>query len=97
MRAGETAGFRQHYTALSDGRLWFEAVFTGHVSPAAIGLEPLDSIDVRGPYGSVHLEAKPGLNPQRGSAAVVANSVRRVVAAPPGWQTVGDLPPAVPV
>lgn len=97
VRAGETAGFRQRYTAICDGRPWFEAVFTGHVSPSAIGLEPLDSIDVRGPQGGVHLEARPGMNPQRGSAAVVANSIRRVVAAPPGWTTVGDLPPAVPV
>jgi 4-hydroxy-tetrahydrodipicolinate reductase len=96
VRAGETAGFRQLYTAVVDERPWFEAVFTGHVSPAAIGLEPLDSIDVRGPYGDLHLEAKPGMNPQRGSAAVVANSVRRVIAAPPGWVTVGNLPPAVP-
>jgi 4-hydroxy-tetrahydrodipicolinate reductase len=97
VRAGETAGFRQRYTAVVGGRPWFQAVFTGHLSPAAIGIEPLDSIDVRGPYGDLHLEARPGMNPQRGSAAVVANSVRRVVAAPPGWTTVGDLPPAVPV
>jgi len=96
VRAGETAGFRQRYTAVSDGRAWFEALFTGHVSPAAIGLEPLDSIDVRGPYGDLHLEARPGMNPQRGSAAVVANSVRRVITAAPGWLTVADLPPAVP-
>jgi len=97
VRAGETAGFRQRYSAFAAGQPWFEAVFTGHVSPPAIGLEPLDSIDVRSPDGGVHLEARPGLNPQRGSAAVVANSVRRVVAAAPGWTTVGNLPPAVPV
>jgi hypothetical protein len=96
VRAGETAGFRQRYTAVFGGRPWFGAVFTGHVSPPAIGLEPLDSIEVRGPYGGVHLEARPGMNPQRGSAAVVANSVRRVIDAPPGWKTVADLPPAVP-
>jgi len=95
--AGETAGFRQRYAAVSaGGRTWFEAVFTGHVSPAAIGREPRDSITIRGPYGGVHLEATPGMNPQSGSASIVANSVRRVAAAPPGWTTVGDLPPAVP-
>jgi 4-hydroxy-tetrahydrodipicolinate reductase len=96
VRAGETAGFRQRYAAVSGGRTWFEAVFTGHVSPAAAGREPRDSITIRGPYGGVHLEATPGMNPQSGSASIVANSVRRVVAAPPGWMTVGDLPPAVP-
>jgi hypothetical protein len=96
VRAGETAGFRQRYEAVSGGRTWFEAVFTGHVSPAAVGREPLDSITIRGPYGGTHLDVTPGMNPQSGSASVVANSVRRVVAAPPGWLTVGDLPPAVP-
>jgi 2,4-diaminopentanoate dehydrogenase len=97
VRAGETAGFRQRYTAVSGGRTWFEALFTGHVSPVAIGLEPRDSITISGPYGGVNLVVTPGMNPQRGSAAIVANSVRRVVDAPPGWTTVGDLPPAVPV
>ena len=37
------------------------------------------------------------MNPQSGSSSVVANSVRRVVEARPGWVTVGELPPAVPV
>ena len=97
VRAGETAGFRQLYAAVSGGRTWFEAIFTGHVSPAAIELEPRDSITIGGPYGGVNLVVTPGMNPQRGSAAIVANSVRRVVQAPPGWTTVGDLPPAVPV
>jgi hypothetical protein len=36
------------------------------------------------------------MNPQSGSASIVANSVRRVVAAAPGWRTVADLPPAFP-
>jgi 4-hydroxy-tetrahydrodipicolinate reductase len=94
---GETAGFRQRYAAISEGRLWFEALFTGHVSPASIGLEPRDAITIRGPYGGANLVSTPGMNPQQGSASIVANSVRRVVAAPPGWLTVGDLPPAVPV
>ena len=96
VRAGETAGFRQRYRAFADGRPWFEAEFTGHVAPRALGLEPLDSIDVRSAGGDVHLEARPGLDPQRSSAAVVANSIRRVVDAAPGWTTVADLPPAVP-
>jgi 4-hydroxy-tetrahydrodipicolinate reductase len=98
VRAGETAGFRQNYTAVrTGGQTWFEASFIGHVAPATIGEDPRDTIIVRGPYGGVQLAATPGMNPQSGSAAIVANSVRRVIAAPPGWTTVGDLPPAVPV
>lgn len=95
VEAGETAGFEQRYRALAGGRGWFEALFTGHVALADIGREPRDEIQVDGPT-PVRLTATPGLNPQTGSAAVIANSVRRVVAARPGWVTVAELPPAVP-
>lgn len=92
---GQTAGFRQRYRATVGGRTWFEALFTGHVAPAAAGLEPRDEIVVDA-TPPVRVVTAPGMNPQSGSAAIVANSVRRVVAAPPGWVTVADLPPAFP-
>ncbi len=93
---GRTAGFRQRYLASAGGRLWFEALFTGHVAPAEIGLEPRDAMEISGPHGGVSMAVTPGMNPQSGSASIVANSVRRVVDAAPGWTTVADLPPAVP-
>jgi hypothetical protein len=96
VRAGETAGFRQRYVAVAAGRPWFEARFTGHVAPGEVGEEPRDAITIRGGLG-LHLTVTPGMNPQSGSASVVANSIRRVVDAPPGWVTVGELPPAVPL
>jgi len=92
---GETAGFRQRYAALAGGSVWFEAVFTGHVAPGAAGLEPRDEIAVDA-TPPVRVVTAPGMNPQSGSAAIVANSVRRVAAAAPGWTTVADLPPAFP-
>lgn len=92
---GQTAGFRQRYAAVVGGSVWFEALFTGHVDPAAAGLEPRDEIAVDA-TPPVHVVTAPGMNPQSGSAAIVANSVRRVVAAAPGWTTVADLPPAFP-
>ena len=95
--AGQTAGFRQQYRAVTAGEhTWFEALFTGHVAPLSIGQEPRDSITVRSPGGDVHFAATPGINPQTGSASVIANSVRRVATARPGWITVAELPPAVP-
>jgi hypothetical protein len=97
VRTGETAGFRQRYAAVCAGRTWFEALFIGHIAVGEIDQQPRDSIAIDGPYGGVHLAATPGMNPQSGSAAIVANSVRRVVAAAPGWTTVGELPPATPV
>jgi hypothetical protein len=93
--AGATAGFEQRYVGVVDGRPWFEALFLGHVDPIANGTPTRDAIHVRGPT-PVDLEIEPGLNPQIGTSAVVANSLRRVVEGPPGWLTVGDLPPAHP-
>lgn len=96
VQVGETAGFRQSYTGVVDGRPWFECAFTGHVDPVSIG-EPLrDSIALKG-RTPLHFAIDPGLDPQSGSAAVIANSLRRVAAGPSGWLTVADLPPAVPV
>lgn len=92
---GQTGGFRQRYVALAGGEPWFEALFTGHVAPASAGLEPADAIHVEADP-PVSVRTAPGMNPQSGSAAIVANSVRRVVAARPGWVTVGELPPALP-
>lgn len=92
---GQTAGFRQRYVAVVGGRPWFEALFTGHVAPAAAGLATHDAIHVDA-EPPVTLEVPGGLNAQSGSAAVLANSVVRVAAAPPGWVTVAELPPAVP-
>jgi 4-hydroxy-tetrahydrodipicolinate reductase len=97
INASETAGFRQRYVAISDDeRMWFEALFIGHVAPAAIGEEPRDGITIRGPSGDLTLALTPGTNPQSGSASIIANSIHRVIAARPGWVTVADLPPAAP-
>jgi hypothetical protein len=93
--AGETAGFRQFYTGVVGGRPWFECVFLGHVDPESIGEPPRDAIAVDGTT-PLRFAIEPGLNPQSGSAAVIANSLRRVVEAAPGWLTVADLTPAVP-
>ena len=93
--SGLTAGFHQHYTCIVDGKPWFTALFTGHLDPTDLGLEPLDSITISGST-PVHMEIRPGLNPQTASVALVANSLRRLVAAPAGWVSVADLPAATP-
>jgi 4-hydroxy-tetrahydrodipicolinate reductase len=92
VETGHTAGFTQRYVAVADGAPWFTADFSGHADSSrptrdAIHVEADPPID---------LEISPGLNAQRGSSAVLANSVRRLADAPPGWLTVADLPPAVP-
>lgn len=95
IRAGATAGFGQHYVGFVNGQPWYEAVFTGHVDPGDAGISPRDEIDVRGSV-PVHVVVEPGFDPQTGSSGMIANSLRRVVAAAPGWLTVADLRPAHP-
>jgi len=95
VRKGLTAGFRQHATAHVEGKPWFEAEFVGHVDPDSIGATLRDEIDIQG-YSPVHLSITPGLQAQQGVAALIANSLGRVTAGPPGLVTVADLPPARP-
>lgn len=92
---GESAGFNQRYTAIVEGAPWFEARFTGHIDLAAEGLAPRDAIELSGPT-PLRLTIEPGIDPQQGSTAVLANSLRRLVEAPAGWLTVAHLPPAAP-
>jgi 2,4-diaminopentanoate dehydrogenase len=96
VRQGVTAGFEQRYTAVVAGSSWFEAFFIGHVDPVAIGKPPRDEIWIQG-SPPLHYVVSPGFNAQSGSSGLIANSVRRVADAAPGWLTVGDLPPALPV
>ena len=91
-----SAGFEQRYTAIVDGVPWFEAFFIGHVEPVAIGKPPRDEIWIEG-EPPLHYLVSPGFNAQSGSSGLIANSVRRVAAAAPGWLTVADLPSALPV
>ena len=60
-----------------------------------MGKETRDEIFVHGST-PLHVSTIPGMNPQTGSSAVIANSLGRVVDAPHGCLAVGDLPPAVP-
>ena len=80
---------------VAGGRPWFRALFTGHVDLGSIGRAPRDELWIEGSV-PLHYLIEPGLNPQTGASAMIANSLRRVVKAQPGWLTVGDLPPATP-
>jgi hypothetical protein len=92
---GQTVGFLQKAVGYVDGRPWYVADFIGHADPASAGYEIKDSIDIEG-YAPVHLSVSPGFNPHLTSAAILANSLRRVKDARPGLVTIADLPPAFP-
>lgn len=93
--AGMSAGVVQTYTAVVHGHPWFTSVFRGHVRPDLVDWSPRDTIEF---WRNGHLERSvaitPGIPAQAGSQYIVANSVDRIIAATPGWLTVGDLPPA---
>jgi hypothetical protein len=94
--AGHTAGVRQHYVATVDGEEWFVATLVGHIDPRGAGLALRDTIEITGSV-KIGLTIDPGLDPQTTSASVLVNSLQRLVAAPAGWVTVAELPPALPV
>ena len=94
---GESAGFRQQYVGMCQDRPWFPAYFLGHIDPQATGHQPRDEIVITSDAPTLRVVIEPGINPQAGAPRVIANSLKRLVAASPGWVTVGDLPPATPV
>lgn len=97
VRAGESAGVDQTYTALVGAEPWFTARFFGHVAPTSVGRTPRDDIDLL-VDGAVlqSLQLVPGIGAQVGSQNMVTNSIERILAAPPGWLTVARLAPAFP-
>jgi 4-hydroxy-tetrahydrodipicolinate reductase len=96
VHAGRTSGFVQRYVGYVGGHDWFHATLTGHLDPSSIGAELRDTISLEGSV-PVSLVLDPALQAQPTVAAVIANSLGRVVAAPAGWLTVAELPPAVAV
>jgi len=92
---GITVGVRQVYTGIVGGTDWFRATFVGHIDLEAVGLRARDEIRIDGTVGFTCV-IDPGVGSQAGSQAIIANSIDRVIAAPPGWITVADLPPAHP-
>lgn len=91
---GETAGFLQRVEGVVGNNPWFRAELVGHLDPEGAGYEPEDTIAIDG-YAPVRASLRPGLDAQKTVAAVVANSLPRLVGAHPGLLTVADLPPAV--
>jgi 2,4-diaminopentanoate dehydrogenase len=92
---GQSGGFEQNYMAFVGESVWFTCKFTGHVMLDEIGLAPRDELWIDGDP-PVHLAITPGLNPQRSTPALIANSLQPLVRARAGWLTVADLPPAIP-
>lgn len=97
IKPGESAGVEQIYTAIVDGECWFTARFSGHVRPETIGWDLSDDIKLYR-QGELYQQVliRPCIGSQTGSQNMVANSIDRILRAPPGWLTVADLIPAFP-
>lgn len=96
--AGRTAGVDQTYRAVDERGAWYTATFVGHVSPSSMALVLEDVITLhRGGEIVQQVHVAPCFPAQSGSQHLLANSIDRVLAAPPGWLTVADLPPATRV
>jgi hypothetical protein len=93
---GRAVGFIQRVIGSSRGQPWYQAEFIGHANPSEAGFEVIDSFDIQG-YPDLHFAVKPGCNPHLTAAAIVANSLRRVVESKAGLVTIADLPPAFPL
>lgn len=92
---GQTGGFEQNYRAMVGSDLWFTCKFVGHLRLDEIDVAPRDELWISGD-NPVHITIDPGLNPQRSTPALIANSLHSLMEAKPGWLTVADLPPALP-
>src|SRR5258708_23033291 len=66
------------------------ADFMTPAEPESVGFVTEDSISIDG-YNSLNLRLTPGCQPQLGTAGMIANSIPRVIEAPPGFITVADL------
>ena len=87
---GTTGGFIQRCAAIVDGKPWMQAEFIAHVKPQSAGYLAEDSISIEG-HNSLNLKLSPGCQPQLGTAGMIANTIPRVIEAPPGFITVADL------
>lgn len=90
LTGGTTGGFIQHIAAIVDGKAWMSAEFHAHVAPESVGYVAEDSISIEG-YNALNLKLTPGCQPQLGTAAMIANTIPRVMEAAPGFLTVADL------
>jgi hypothetical protein len=97
IKAGESAGVNQTYTAHVKGKSWFTSHFYGHVDLPGIGKSAMDEIELS-LHGEIFqtIQLKPGINSQIGSQNMVANSIQRILNAPSGWITVAQMEPAYP-
>ena len=95
VQPGQTVAFIQRDEGIIDGEPWIDSEFVAFIDPSAGDFVAQDSISIQG-YNPLNLTIRPGCQPQLGSAAMVANSIPKVIAAEPGFRTVADLPPLCP-
>jgi len=87
MEKGQVSGLHQVGKGVVGGRTAITLDFWAHVGAA----DPRDSVFIEG-TPNVDLTAKGGIHGDLATAAMVVNSIPRVVTGPPGLMTMKDLP-----
>ena len=97
IEAGRSAGVTQQAHAWVGGREepWLQFDLSLHVDPAAVGWVTADRILVEG-ENTIDVSISPGTQAVRTTAARLVNTIREVLAAPPGFRQAADLLPAAP-
>lgn len=97
VRAGESAGVNQTYSAYLAGEVWFTSHFYGHIDLPSLGKSAMDEIELSlGGEVFQTTQLKPGIGSQVGSQNMVANSIERIIHARSGWVTTAEMQPAYP-
>jgi len=87
VKEGQVSGLHQVGKGVVGGRTAITLDFWAHVGAA----DPRDSVFIEG-IPNVDLTAKGGIHGDLATAAMVVNSIPRVVTGPPGLMTMKDLP-----
>ena len=92
---GETAGVVQEATGWVGGKPWLRFDLSLHVDPGSVGVRTRDRIRIEGD-NTIEVTTNPGTQSILTTSALLVNTIRSVLAAPPGLYTAADLLPAAP-
>jgi 4-hydroxy-tetrahydrodipicolinate reductase len=95
VEAGRTIGASQRAEAWVAGKAWISIELLLHANPAASGIRTVDETRLHGRH-ALHVTLDPGCGAILSTAALLVNGIPGAIAAAPGLNGPGDLPPVAP-